>query len=281
MDAISLALVLSAALIHATWNVLAKRAAGGARFVWCYSVASGVFYFPVLWLTAPAHAWSWGVAGVVVASGLLHLGYALVLQAGYQRADLSVVYPVARGTGPALSVIGAILLLGEPASLTTVGGAVLIVAGILVIGLHAGTGARRLLAGVRWGGLTGLFIAAYTVLDGAAVKLMAVAPIVLDYFGNLLRIGLLTPLALGGAPDWREEWRRYGGIALLCGALVPLSYIFVLFAMQRAPVSVVAPAREASMMVGVLLGWWLFKEGQLLRRLAGAALIGLGVVVLA
>jgi drug/metabolite transporter (DMT)-like permease len=285
VDALALALVVAAAFIHATWNLLSKRSGGGRLFIWSYSAVTAVLYLPLaVWLAA-RHAGSWHplVPAAIVASGLLHLLYATCLQAGYRKADLSVVYPVARGTGPALSVLGAILLLGEPASAPTLGGTALIVSGVLVIGL-AGARARArgpVWPGIRWGALTGLVIACYTVADGYTVRALALSPILLDYFGNLVRLASLTPLAVRRRAELAAEWRANRGTILAVGALVPVSYVLVLYAMTRAPVSVIAPARELSMMVGVLFGWWLLREPDVARRLAGSGLIAAGVVLLA
>jgi uncharacterized membrane protein len=282
MDALSVVLVCSAALVHATWNLLAKKAAGGALFIWWYSVATAVLYLPVvLWIAATGGiALGAAVAGAIAASGLLHLGYSVSLQTGYRRADLSVVYPVARGTGPLLSVAGAILILGEPLTGAVMAGGALVVTGVLVVGTGGKVGGEALWRGIRWGAFTGAFIASYTLLDGAAVKLLALSPIVLDYFGNLVRLAALTPGALRDRAGLQAEWRRNARLILGCGALVPVSYVLILFAVQRAPISVIAPARELSMMVGVLFGWWLLKEQDVARRLAGAVLIAAGVAVL-
>src|SRR5688572_30672417 len=111
----ALALIVVAAFIHAYWNFLVKRAAGSSAFVWLFSLASAVLYAPlviVLLIVDPPDYGSkqWAI---IVASGFLHLLYAVSLNHGYRLADLSVVYPVARGTGPLLSSLGAIILLGE------------------------------------------------------------------------------------------------------------------------------------------------------------------------
>ncbi|WP_245516293.1 EamA family transporter [Ancylobacter aquaticus] len=113
----TLLLVILASFIHAAWNLLAKRAASvGPAFVFAYNLVACVAYAPwVLYLLAEdAIRWTWQGGAFVLLSGLIHLAYSLCLQRGYQVADLSVVYPVARGTGPMLSTIGAVLLLGEP-----------------------------------------------------------------------------------------------------------------------------------------------------------------------
>lgn len=282
MDFLALVLVITAAFVHATWNLLAKRAGGGRLFIWSYSAVTAVLYFPlVVWvLYRDGVAWSPLVIAAILTSGLLHLGYSVCLQTGYRKADLSVVYPIARGTGPALSVMGAIMFLGEPATATVIGGAGLIVAGVLVIGL-AGIRARGpIWPGIRWGALTGTMIACYTIADGYTVRYLSLSPILLDYFGNLVRLAALTPAAFANREELAADWRKNARLVLSVGALVPVSYVLVLFAMTRAPVSVIAPARELSMMVGVLFGWWLLKEADVARRLAGAALIACGVGLL-
>jgi drug/metabolite transporter (DMT)-like permease len=282
VDFLALVLVITAAFVHATWNLLAKRAGGGRLFIWSYSAVTAVLYFPlVVWvLYRDGVAWSPLVIAAILTSGLLHLGYSVCLQTGYRKADLSVVYPIARGTGPALSVMGAIMFLGEPATATVIGGAGLIVAGVLVIGL-AGIRARGpIWPGIRWGALTGTMIACYTIADGYTVRYLSLSPILLDYFGNLVRLAALTPAAFANREELAADWRKNARLVLSVGALVPVSYVLVLFAMTRAPVSVIAPARELSMMVGVLFGWWLLKEADVARRLAGAALIACGVGLL-
>ena len=124
----------------------------------------------------------------VVLSGIFHLGYSLCLQRGYQVADLSVVYPIARGTGPLLSSIGAFILLRETPSAQGIFGLLAVVAGIGFISTQGDLSAFRKPRGqdgVRWGTATGSLIAGYTVVDGYGVKLLGIHPVVLDWFGNL------------------------------------------------------------------------------------------------
>ena len=116
MSLLSLTLVVLAAFIHATWNLLSKRAAdAGPTFVFAYNMFACLVYLPwMIWLLLYGDLhWSLPVAGCLVLSACIHLAYSLCLQRGYQVADLSVVYPIARGTGPMLSSIGAFILLRE------------------------------------------------------------------------------------------------------------------------------------------------------------------------
>ena len=286
MTLTALGLIVIAAFIHATWNLLAKRAAGGAGFVWLYSLAGFILYAPVVIILILLDPPTYGAAGwsFIGASGVLHLFYSIALQRGYKAADLSVVYPVARGTGPLLSSVGAILLFGEHPTVPAIIGIGLIVGGILLVS----GAARRLfshdphaLKGVFFGMITALFIASYTLNDAYAVKHLAVAPILLDYFGNAVRLLLLTPAVLSAPGELRAARRSQLGLACAVGALIPVSYILVLFAMRIAPVSYVAPARELSMLGGAFLGARVLREGYAARRIIGAALMVAGIIALA
>ena len=280
----ALGLVLLAALLHATWNLAAKRAGGDHRFSFIAAAMVTVGWLPVVLWTGLGEVlqWSAWVWACVAASAVLHLVYFIVLLHGYRVSELTVVYPVARGSGPLLTVLGAALWLHEPLSLTGGTGALLVCAGVFVIaggpGLlrraHDAAGRARVLAGIRWGALTGAFIAGYTLVDGYAVKVLLVGPIV-------LRLPFLAPAALRDraalVQAWRTQWRH----ALVVAALGPLAYVLVLYAVKMAPLSHVAPARELSMLFAALLGGQLLGEGDRWLRLAGAACIAAGVVTLA
>jgi drug/metabolite transporter (DMT)-like permease len=279
----ALSLVVVGALIHATWNLLAKHSRGGVHFVWAYSVVSAVLYLPLaMWaLLAGGMKWTLPAIVAILATGGLHVGYSLVLQGGYKRAGLSVVYPVARGTGPALSVIGAILILGEPVTFASAAGALLVIGGVFIIGFARDRASGiPIWPGIKWGALTGIFIAAYTLNDGAAVRLLALSPILVDYFGTVFRIFVLAPVVLRDRERLRAEWRRTAKYAVGIGALIPIPYILALYAMKLTSVSFVAPARELSMLVGVLLGWRFLDEEDVTQRFVGATLIAAGVVAL-
>lgn len=291
MPTLALVLVLLAAVLHATWNLAAKHAGGDNRFVLLTASMVAVLWLPVgLWAGWDAvPRWGWLEWGLVLASGLVHLGYFTVLLRGYRASDLSVVYPVARGSGPLMAAAGAVLVLGEQLSLLALVGVLAVTGGVFVI---AGGPAlwrqardpaqqRRVRLGLGYGMLTGLFIAAYTVIDGYAVKVALISPLLVDYFSNLLRIPFLAPLAWRQRatiwPVWRRLWRH----ALVVAVLSPAAYVLVLYAVTMAPLSHVAPAREVSMLVAALLGGRLLGERDLGLRLAGAALITCGVVALA
>ena len=140
---------------------------------------------------------------------------------------------------------------------------------------------RRTRAGVRWGLITGALIAGYSVIDGVAIKLLAISPVVFDYVCNVLRVPLQLPTLLGQRSALRQAWRTQWRHALVVATLGPLGYILVLYALQLAPLSHVAPAREVSMLVAALLGGRLLGEGDRTLRLLGAGCIAGGVMALA
>jgi drug/metabolite transporter (DMT)-like permease len=287
----ALALVVLAGLIHASWNIAAKKAGGDARFAGFTSLVMMVFWAPLgIWLGKDQIP-GWGATEwlLIAGSAVLHTLYYVVLLRGYRKADLTVVYPLARGTGPLLSSAAAIALLGEHISAVGAMGIAAVVAGVFLIAggprlwQSAHDEARRRLVrkGMMYGVITGVFIAAYTFVDGYAVKLVLISPILLDYIGNLFRLAVLAPAALRDVPAALGLWRRQWKYATYVGIISPVSYVLVLYAMQRAPLSHVAPAREVSMLFAALIGGQLLGEGERLLRLAGAAFIAVGVIALA
>lgn len=288
----ALALVLLAGLIHASWNIAAKKAGGDARFACFTGLVMAVFWAPLgIWLGI-AELPRWGLVewSLIAASALLHTAYYLVLLRGYREADLTVVYPLARGSGPLLSSMAAIVLLGETISglgllgiAGVVGGVFLIAGGPAMLrkATHDAAHQARVRKGILFGAITGVFIASYTVVDGYAVKFVLVSPILLDYIGNFLRLGLLVPSVLRDRAAARELWRQQWKYALYVGIISPVSYVLVLYAVKVAPLSHVAPAREVSMLFAALLGGHLLGEKDRLPRIAGAVCIAIGVMALA
>jgi len=283
----SFALVILAAICHATWNLLAKRAAdAGAAFIFAYNLVSVVAYAPwALWLIAKGTVSpSWPVIACIGTSGLTHLAYSLALQRGYQLADLSVVYPVARGTGPMLSAMGAFLILGEHVTYFRIAGLVAVVIGIALIATDGRLDAFHRPAardGVRWGGATGTLIAGYTVVDAYGVKALLIPPVVLDWCANSLRFVLLAPTIIRNRAAAAKAMRGRWPLAVAVGLLSPLGYILVLGALSLgAPLSIVAPAREMSMMIGALFGMLILGERVGAPRLAGCGVLLGGVLLL-
>ncbi|HET9144219.1 EamA family transporter [Actinophytocola sp.] len=283
MHPAAIVLVVAAALAHAGWNLCAKRVPhGGTAFVWLYGSVSAAVCVPLVLVTVlvldqtPSPVWALAM-GV---SGLLHLVYFVLLQRGYAVGDLSVVYPLARGSGPLLAVLAAVLLFGERPGVLALAGAGIVVAGILVIG-GLGSGAAARSAGALYGLATGTLIAGYTLWDAHAVTALAVPPQVLLAGSALCEFALLSPVAVARRGEVAGLWRAHWRLVLAIAVLSPLAYLLVLFALRLAPVSMVAPARELSIVFGSLAAWRLLGEPHPGRRLAGAVVVLAGVAAIA
>ncbi len=285
MTVLALSLVLSSAVLHATWNLFAKRAGGGAAFVWLFNALSALIYAPfalgAVWVQRP-HIGAIEIT-FMAGSTVLHTVYFLTLQRGYRVGDLSLVYPIARGTGPALSTTAAILVFGERPTPLAIGGALLIAVSVFALtgGGHRSDDPARRRSAVLYGLITGVLIASYTLWDKRAVSVLLIPPLLFDWTNALGRTVLLTPHALRHWPTVRAEWRDHRSAAFVVAIFSPLAYILVLTALVFTPVSYVAPAREISILIGTIMGARLLSEGNGRRRIVAASGMVLGVIALA
>ena len=282
MTALALALVVFSAFIHASWNFVLKKSGGGTGLVTCASLTSLLIYAPIVlgatWYVGydfrPMHL------ALMFASGMIHTFYFLLLDRAYRSGgDLSIVYPLARSTGPLITIGVAVMLLGERPSGTAIAGAILIGASALLLtgnpfAWHK-SDARH---AVGFALLTGCMIATYTIWDKASVAAWLIPPLAYDWGCNAFRVMVLVPFTHRRAPGamavaWQERRKTVVAIALLS----PLSYILVLTAMVFTPVSLVAPAREVSILFAALMGAHLLKEGDLTRRAIAAVGMVLGI----
>ena len=289
MTLLGLALVLAAGCFHATWNLLAKRASSGVSgpaFVWLCTALSTLIFAPVaaIVLSQNPHVGTLGLL-FMFGSGILHTGYFLSLQEGYRVGDLSMIYPLARGTGPLLASMAAIALFDERPGPLGAAGILLIVSGVFLLAWEPDSGSRgsakKKWLGIAFGLLTGVFIASYTLWDKYAVSDLSLSPILYYWASCLVEALLLTPLALRDKEKVRAAWRTHRLETLGVAVLSPLSYVLVLIALVFTPVSQVAPAREISILIGTLMGGRLLAEGGLRQRLVASGLMVVGIVALA
>jgi drug/metabolite transporter (DMT)-like permease len=281
---LALSLVLCSAVLHAIWNLAAKRSGGGLTFIWLFTAASTIIYAPIALIAAVIIRPTLGLVelGFIVGSAALHVVYFHFLQRGYQLGDLSLVYPLARGTGPVLATTAAVLFLGEQPTPLALGGAVLIAVSVFVL---TSSGGWRAVASARtavgYGLLTGAVIAAYTLWDKYAVSTLLIAPLIYDWLSSLSRAVILSPVAVRHRSRIGHEWRSHWRPVLIVAVLSPLAYLLVLTALVFTPVSYVAPAREISILFGTILGARLLAEGDPTRRLLAASGMVAGVIALA
>jgi drug/metabolite transporter (DMT)-like permease len=286
VSTLAILLVLAAAVAHASWNVIAHGASrSGLPFLWAGSVASTVLWLPVVPLTGGIGAGELqGFAIGVAVSAALHVAYMLVLQRGYAVGNLSTVYATARGSGPLITVVIAVAVLGErPAPIALVGVAA-IIAGVIGIGFidrRSPTRAGRFDPAIMFGLLTGAAIAAYTLWDAQALRTWSISPVAFMVGCTALEVPVFTALLGRRLPEGlrmlRRDWRRL----LVFGILSPLSYILVLAAVTIAPVSIVAPMREVSVVLVSLFGAFVLREARPGARLVASAVVVAGIALLA
>jgi drug/metabolite transporter (DMT)-like permease len=303
----ALVLIIIAALGHATWNLFSKQAsaAGAMLFLWLVAAAALVIFLPVVaGVILLGHPHLRAANWVFMAgTGVLQVGYFLFLQRGYQAGDLSLVYPIGRGTGALLAALAGIVLLGERPGVVSAAGILAIVAGIVVIGLPprraaaaavpaAGAGAGAA-AGTAPGGAqsgwravtlalgTGAFIGTYTLWDKYAVSTLATPPVLQGYAAFPVMLLAFAPHVLRHRDGLVRAWRAFWPQVLGAGVLTPGTYMLVLVALSFSPVDTVAPVREVSVLFGVILGRRLLGEGGMPRKLAAAAAIVAGIVAVA
>ena len=288
MTLLSLGLVLLSALAHSTWNLLLKRSSEPEIFVWWLLVVEAVLMLPL----GVVLFWFFPIAPVgwlfVLATVILHVLYFILLGRGYAQGDLSVVYPIARGFGPMLVPILAVLLLRETVALPAILGIAAIVVGIYIIS-WTGELQRFLLrpwnimrnTGARYAVLTGLTIAMYAIIDKRGVS--HIQPFLYLYLMSLGSAVLLFPYIRRkwGIQAMGLTWRSNRTSIVLAGLLAFLAYGLVLTAFSLSRVSYVAPAREVGIVVGVLMGVLVLKEPFGRVRLVGSSVIVLGLILIA
>ncbi len=282
MSALGLALVLAAAVCHATWNFQVKRIAGGAELIWLFSIVSAAIYLPLAMAILIIQKPEFGPWQIVFTAGsaTLHLGYFLLLQTGYRKGDLSLVYPTARATGPLVSTSLAVLFLGETVTPRMLGGAGIIIFGVLMLTGGIRRGAKRVPASLLFGLGAGILIGSYTAWDAFTVSTLLVPPLLLDYVSSLERIAVLAPAARSKWAAVRRHWQDHKAGVIAIAVFNPLAYILVLYALTFTPVAYVAPTREVSVLLTVLAGSLLLHEGKLGQRLGWATVILAGLAIL-
>lgn len=280
----ALTAALAAALLHAAWNFLAKQSGDKQAFFWSALMFALLVYAPLA-LPDLASARPPGVAWLcIVASGILETAYFITLGRAYATGDLSLVYPLARGSGVLGVAVLAPIFLRERIGLLAVAGIASIVAGIGAAHVlpRGGWRARGAAAGAasRWALATGAVITGYSLVDKVGVGL--VSPLAYGYLVFATTAVLFTPYILWTKRDAvRKEWALHRGSILAVGVLQLLTYLLILFAFRLGRVSIVAAARESSVMFGVLLGIVVLREPATPPRLLGSGLILAGLLLLA
>ena len=270
--------VLVAAVCHAAWNAMLKLDVEPIVAVSLISVGCGIVALPVLPFLPLPEPVSWPY---VLASLALHLCYYLALAEAYRHGDLGQVYPIARGTAPLMTALGATALFGEILAPTAWAGIAVLSTGILILAFAGGRGLGRLdRRSVLFALLTSATISAYTLVDGQGARLSGSA---IAYVAWLLLLDGIMMLAFG-------LWLRGGSFTLAArrnltmtiagGALSAIAYGTALWAMTLAPIALVAAARETSVLFATLIGILWLGEPVRYTRIAAVALAFTGVLLL-
>jgi drug/metabolite transporter (DMT)-like permease len=282
MPLTALGLLLAAAMMHTTWNLLVKRAKEKQVFIWCSLIAGTIIFSPLL-LTSPlllVTTWPY-----LISSALVETIYYITLIRAYENGDFSLVYPMARGAAPAFLLIWATFFLGERPRFFGLIGIALLVFGLIIVGgktwwtLRKTSGLSKSALALALG--VACCISVYTAIDGAAVR--HVSPLPYTVLVIALAALLITPAVVKRygndaiVDEWRANWIRI----TLVGLFTLLAYILALKAYTIARVSYAGSVREISVVFAAFVGWRWLGESFGAIRLIGAMFIFAGILVIA
>ncbi|QDT46906.1 multidrug efflux protein [Symmachiella dynata] len=269
--------VLLAAVFHAAWNFGARRVSGNVGVMWFGQFVGSLICLPFAIAQMSAETSLLDLAWICLPTGILHAVYFWMLAQAYRHGDISLVYPIARGTGVAGTAVLAFFLLGEQLSLTGFSGILTICAGILLLGL-SGKNVQANNRGIVMALCTGAAIAGYSLVDKRAVG--QINPVVYGVGLWLISAVLFAPAALWKYPnEVRDALKNKKRYILLVGSGSVGTYLVILFAFQRANVSYVAAVREFAVVIGAALGFIVLKERFTAAKAWGIAAIVLGLVL--
>jgi len=277
MSPFIIGLVLLAALLHASWNAMAKSGGTPQFSIASYRLISAVCCLPLLFLFPLPLAASWPM---LLASAIIHTAYYLTLSMSYRTGDLSQVYPLFRGLAPVLVVLGAALFANEYLPAGAMIGIGLVSAGLISITFAGGAVGKIPAAALRWGLATSVLIAAYTVADGIGVRAAG------NPFSYIIWLFVLEPIPIGlwllarDRAGWFGYMRAKPG-KITAGALAAATaYAMVIYAMGVAPMAMVSSLRETSVIFAALIGTLMFREPFGRQRIIAAILVCVGVMLI-
>lgn len=287
MIAAAIGLALAAAVIHGTWNVLVKVSGDPMATFQRATMAAAIVVTPptaLAWLLFGRPGIAAGAAAWCVLSAALELTYLWLLAAAYRRGELSVVYPIARGSAPLLAVIAGLGLFGERLTTAQLLGVGLLLLGILAVTLPQSSGRATVPAL-----LTGVAIASYTAVDRVGVRLTApwlYGWLLVVLLAASVPISLWVSSKIFPTRETPSDIQRMTPLsprkALLIGVFMWGGYMLVLWALSLAPLSVVAPVRETSVVGVAAWGVWRLRETRgTVLKVSGAVATLAGVSLLA
>jgi len=276
----AIGLLLAAAVLHTTWNLLLKQAGEKYMATWWGAAIGSIVFLPVMFYIGMPVRTVWPILFV---SSLFEIGYYIVLAEAYKDSDFSLVYPMGRGTAPALIAVWAAIFLGERFTFGGVTGIVVIIVGLLIVGGSSlfQTHARPHLRGILLALLLALLISIYSTLDGIAVKQTAALPYVILLF---LCVPIFTAPLIFRQYGWSklkdDLWTHPWQLAAI-GILTIGAYSLALWAYSIAPLGYAGAVREVSVVMAAFAGWQFLGEKLGGLRVIGAVIIFIGILVIA
>lgn len=270
-------LVLLAALLHASWNAMAKSGGTPEYSIASYHFVGGLicaglaFTVPI---PAPA-SWPFILISVVI-----HNAYMFTLAMSYRSGDLSQMYPLFRGLSPVLVAIGAAVFAGEWLSSGSLFGIVLISAGLISLTLFGGKLGKISPAALRWGLATSVLIAGYTVVDGLGVRSAGDSLSYIFWISMLEPIPICTYLLLRKRTQWLGYMKQKPGKVLAGGVASTTAYALVIYAMGLGSMAMVSSLRETSVIFAALIGTLIFREAFGRQRIIAAVLVTIGIILI-
>ncbi len=271
------ALVLLAALLHASWNAMAKSGGTPEYSIASYRLVSAICCLPLLFLFPLPLAAAWPP---LIASVLIHTAYYLTLSKSYRAGDLSQVYPLFRGLAPVLVALGAIGFAGEWLSPGSLAGLAMVSIGLVSITFAGGSLGKISPLALRWGLATSVLIAGYTVADGLGVRAAG------NPFSYILWLYVFEPVPIGlwllarRRAQWFGYMRAKPGKICVGALAAAIAYGLVIYAMGVAPMALVSSLRETSVIFAALIGTLMFREPFGRQRVIAAVLVCIGVAVI-
>ena len=276
----AIGLLLAAAVLHTTWNLLLKQAGEKYMATWWGAAIGSIVFLPVMFYIGMPVRTVWPILFV---SSLFEIGYYIVLAEAYKDSDFSLVYPMGRGAAPALIAVWAAIFLGERFTFGGVTGIVVIIVGLLIVGGSSlfQTHARPHLRGILLALLLALLISIYSTLDGIAVKQTAALPYVILLF---LCVPIFTAPLIFRQYGWSklkdDLWTHPWQLAAI-GILTIGAYSLALWAYSIAPLGYAGAVREVSVVMAAFAGWQFLGEKLGGLRVIGAVIIFIGILVIA
>ena len=271
------ALVLLAALLHASWNAIAKSGGAPQYSIASFRLVSAIVCLPLLFYLPIPLQDSWAM---LLASTAIHTAYYVTLSKSYHSGDLSQVYPLFRGLAPVMVVVGAAVFAGEWLGTGGMFGIALVSLGLISITFSGGASGKISPLALRWGLVTSLLIAAYTVADGIGVRAAG------NPYSYIAWLFVLEPIPIGLWLLARDRAGWFGYMAASPGKILAGSmaaggaYAMVIYAMGVAPMALVSSLRETSVIFAALIGSLLFREPFGRQRVIAATLVCIGVILI-